>query len=1257
MAITRIGTAGVGTSSATVPAHAIGDLILVYAFRNASTTAPSLATGFTSVLTKSGTSCSMRVGYKIATATNDTSGTWTNATETIVVVYRPSSVHSITVGASASNIGSTNTLNYPALTLQTTDGTSWVVGGAGIRSISQSLSTHPPTGMTLVVDDTDATAEESVFDTNAGVTSWASTNVTLTGTAAAWVSATVEIKDVPPVVATGTSAGTSTATASPPTPSWTVGTSQQSAAAGPTGIATIAMTKPTGTAAGDLLIAALEVVNTGTGDPGTVTLPSGWVLLDSTFVSGASAFVSDARGTLAWKIATSSEPSSYTFTWSLSTTRVAWWINNFTPPSGSPVFVTTTGVTYNNNNTYTSAASPALSGLGNTGNLILDFWLSPGGQSPYTMPSGITSIYNENNSNGGYGNIAVAAYNTLPSTSAASVNYTSSFADAYRAVTVAFTTTVQHVQSNGASNTSFNTSIAATLSPIGYGHAIVGFASLTAANSTSPTVSIADDKGNSYPLKSDIFDVSAGQRSVTFALGNITNGPQTFTATLGSSTDFLYIYASEYAGIAALSDPTDGFTGQVFSGSTSVTSGNVTTTQSGDVIWGSALASGVGSGLSAGTNETIRFSTVGSIYLEDKVQVSAGSVATQFTANNTSSAWHTFVVALKAAVTGSSGNTYAQTVTITSTSTTALLRTTGKIVLMTGSSTTTKNSGVSKSVSISSTSTVTKNSSSTKSISATCSSVVTKFMQTAKSFAMSVSSAVAKSLSAGKTVSASSSTAVQFVRSSLKSVSASVSSTTVFSRAVSKFISATGSTLASVTKTFPKVFSMSVSGTVASSRSISKTISTTSASVVQVLKSATKSVSASVSSSVSLVSGLAKLMAISIGVSTSTSLSRSVSKVVSIASSTSVALSRAVSKAVGIVSSTTTTLVKRVQKAVTTASTTSTSVVHGLASLVSVSVGVLSGTSVTRQVSKVVSAASSGSVSALRGISKGISSSVSSTASEFKTVGKRISTFVSSSASLLRSIQKSVSASVSTTVGYLKSVSSSIYVSASTIANVVAGLVTKTFVAIIDVSTSASVTLSRGVGKVVQASVSTLAGVLTHATVTVRHFAFTGLRIVSAWFSTSVVDRKTPDFFFKDRTAFSKEVDRIALAPAYEDRTVRTKEVDRTVSPFLLSAPRMIRAVNNHMTVLNWPPKAPSEVLDYSINWTERLDKGDAIANSSWTVSGTLVNLQAAFTNTISTIWMGGGTANVVPFKVSNQIQTVQGRIMDQSVYIKIIDK
>ncbi len=200
MALQFIGSAA-GTTSVTMPTHAIGDLMIFFAYRDGSTTNPTIGTGspttWTSITnTTDGTSCSVSAGWKIAAATNETSGTWTNASRCIVLVYRGQLSSGTPIGTFQPTSGTTSTITYTtdALTNSNVIGSSWFCAFAGMSTVDTALET-PPTGMTLRQNDVDATAEASAFDTNGPATAnWPSTNVSAGGTNGNWVSMVIEIK-------------------------------------------------------------------------------------------------------------------------------------------------------------------------------------------------------------------------------------------------------------------------------------------------------------------------------------------------------------------------------------------------------------------------------------------------------------------------------------------------------------------------------------------------------------------------------------------------------------------------------------------------------------------------------------------------------------------------------------------------------------------------------------------------------------------------------------------------------------------------------------------------------------------------------------------------------------------------------------------------------------------------------------------------------------------------------------------------------
>jgi len=114
---------------------------VVFAYRDGSNSAPSLASGFTNISSSGGANTnSSRLAYKWAASSSESVGTWTNATDIIVHVYR-----GVTrIGTSTVGSGSSASVTYPALTLEKA-GTSWVARFAGNRT---SITGGTPGGYT-----------------------------------------------------------------------------------------------------------------------------------------------------------------------------------------------------------------------------------------------------------------------------------------------------------------------------------------------------------------------------------------------------------------------------------------------------------------------------------------------------------------------------------------------------------------------------------------------------------------------------------------------------------------------------------------------------------------------------------------------------------------------------------------------------------------------------------------------------------------------------------------------------------------------------------------------------------------------------------------------------------------------------------------------------------------------------------------------------------------------------------------------------
>lgn len=90
--------------------------------------------------------------------------------------------------------------------------------------------------------------------------------------------------------------------------------------------------------------------------------------------------------------------------------------------------------------------------------------------------------------------------------------------------------------------------------------------------------------------------------------------------------------------------------------------------------------------------------------------------------------------------------------------------------------------------------------------------------------------------------------------------------------------------------------------------------------------------------------------------------------------------------------------------------------------------------------------------------------------------------------------------------------------------------------------------------------------------------------------------------------------------------------------------------------MLTWPAKDPDEILDYQVDWVNRL-AGDTIVTSLYFVGeGTVIIDSDDFTTTVTTVFLSGGLTGETNI-VTNRVTTAGLRTMDQSVKLKIKDK
>ena len=185
MAISNVQAASANASSVAISTPNAGDLILVMAYNDAAATAPTLLAGYTSITSTTSTLEGAILAFKIAVGNETSTGTWTNATNIVCIVYRGTAGIG-NFGTAA--VGNSASIGYPTLTLKNAHGSSWVAGFAGAKGATAGMN---GTASPLTSNRTSQTTVNGL-DTNGGVTSFAGATLTVT-TSGRWAAFSVEI--------------------------------------------------------------------------------------------------------------------------------------------------------------------------------------------------------------------------------------------------------------------------------------------------------------------------------------------------------------------------------------------------------------------------------------------------------------------------------------------------------------------------------------------------------------------------------------------------------------------------------------------------------------------------------------------------------------------------------------------------------------------------------------------------------------------------------------------------------------------------------------------------------------------------------------------------------------------------------------------------------------------------------------------------------------------------------------------------------
>lgn len=220
------------------------------------------------------------------------------------------------------------------------------------------------------------------------------------------------------------------------------------------------------------------------------------------------------------------------------------------------------------------------------------------------------------------------------------------------------------VQSNSYRNDASATNIPALAYPSAnqLGNLLIVAASWGTGSATSAT--ITDTQTNTWALVAFQNYAADFQCAALYAAYNAKAGANSVTVTWPSSADFRRVAIGEYGGIvtsSALDGTPVSATGTGSQTANAITSGNVTTTQAGDLIVGVVEQTFEDGTITAGTSPLVYTARdgQGGMSFEDAVQPSAGAVAATWTiTGGTNQHFAAITAAFKAAVSSNKGSQF-----------------------------------------------------------------------------------------------------------------------------------------------------------------------------------------------------------------------------------------------------------------------------------------------------------------------------------------------------------------------------------------------------------------------------------------------------------------------------------------------------------------------------------------------------------------------------------------------------------------------
>src|SRR5207344_1022305 len=148
---------------------------------------PSIPAGYTTITSTAGTQQACAAGWRVSPGGETSTGTWTNATQVVAMVYSGASV----VGTTSLNPGSSTTPTTVNTAMQDSSGASTALFLCGAKSATTGLTTAPPS-YTNRTNVTTACGCDAL-----GVTGFGTVAITVSPTTR-WFVLSVEVKVAPP---------------------------------------------------------------------------------------------------------------------------------------------------------------------------------------------------------------------------------------------------------------------------------------------------------------------------------------------------------------------------------------------------------------------------------------------------------------------------------------------------------------------------------------------------------------------------------------------------------------------------------------------------------------------------------------------------------------------------------------------------------------------------------------------------------------------------------------------------------------------------------------------------------------------------------------------------------------------------------------------------------------------------------------------------------------------------------------------------